>query len=146
MLPDYLYLYSCLTGSTYVCNPPVTTTDIDFMYLVYDLEETTSYLKTQGWTMCGVNEYTGKNISQWSAFRKGKINLLITDNSDYFDKFEAATELAKKRNLLNKRDRIRLFGIILGEMHNKPQSLLEWPEPIATTTINVPQTTEAFPF
>lgn len=116
MLPVHLYLTSFKTGSSYICDPPVTDTDIDEMFLVYSLEEVDLELIALGWTKCGINEYA---LNSWSAYRKENLNALITDNVDHYDKFEAATELAKKRNLQNKQDRINLFNRIVGKQHEK---------------------------
>lgn len=76
------------------------------MYYVNDLDECIVYLKTNGWKVCGGEEY---NVDMWIAFRKEKDNVILTDSIVHYNKFEAATELAKKRNLLNKEDRIELF-------------------------------------
>ena len=113
MIPEHLYLYSCPTGSYYICTPSVVDTDIDTLFLVYNLEETVEYLKEDDWCLCGKEQY--EQTSDWVAYRKGNLNVLLTDNSKYYDRFEAATELAKKRNLLSKKDRIRLFKLILQE-------------------------------
>lgn len=116
MIPNHLYLCSFPTGSNYICNPPVTDTDIDEMFYVYSLEETKVELLSDGWKECGISEYA---IGDWAAFRKGKNNALITQNKQHYDKFEAATELAKKRNLLKKEDRVKLFNLIVGKQHAK---------------------------
>lgn len=104
------------TGSSYICNPPVTWTDIDEMFYVYDLVETEQELLKDGWKKCGIAEYA---IGTWAAYRKGINNALVTSNKTHYDKFEAATELAKKRNLLNKEDRIKLFNTVVGAQHAK---------------------------
>ena len=111
MLPEHLYTSYFPTGSNYICNPPVTDTDIDFMYLVYSLEECADWLEENGWKKCGSNGY--KQLG-WISYRKGKYNLILTDDMDHYNKFEAATELAKKRNLTRKADRIALFNTIIG--------------------------------
>lgn len=118
MIPQYLYLLNFPTGSNYICDPPVTNTDIDEMFLVYDLNETHRVLTEDGWVQCGIAEYA---VDNWSAYRKGKQNALVTSSKDHFDKFEAATELAKKRNLTNKQDRVKLFNLIVGKQHAKNQ-------------------------
>lgn len=118
MIPNYLYLDSFQTGSSYICNPPVTDTDIDVMFLVYDLEETEIDLIRDGWKRCGIADYA---VGNWAAYRKENLNALVTSNRDHYDKFEAATELAKKRNLLKKEDRVKLFATICGEQHAKNQ-------------------------
>ena len=111
MIPDHLYIDSFPTGSNYICNPPVTNTDIDQMFLVYNLAEVEYELEKAGWTRCGV-EY--KTSDKWSAWRSGNNNALLTHDKTHYDLFEAATELAKKRNLLSKKDRVALFNTIMG--------------------------------
>ena len=105
-LPETCFISYFHTGSNYICNPPVENTDIDYMYYVNDLDECIAYLKTNGWKVCGGEEY---NVDMWIAFRKEKDNVILTDSIVHYNKFEAAKELAKKRNLLNKEDRIELF-------------------------------------
>ena len=111
MLPEHLYTSYFPTGSNYICNPPVTDTDIDYMYFVYSIEECTDWLEENGWKKCGSNGY--KQLG-WISYRKGKYNLILTDDMNHYNKFEAATELAKKRNLTRKADRIALFNTIIG--------------------------------
>jgi len=107
MIPSYLYMISFPTGSSYICNPPVLDTDIDVMHLVYDMEEVNKELLKDGWTLCGQDEYA---LGVWAAYRKDKLNALVTTSKKYFDKFFNATQEAKKLNLLKKEDRINLFA------------------------------------
>lgn len=117
MLPTDYYISYFPTGSKYICNPPVITTDEDWMYLVNDLDDTHLYLSSEGWVVSGVSYNTIENM--WASYRKGVINLLVTNSQDHYNKFEAATELAKKRNLLNKEDRVALFRSVVGAMVQK---------------------------
>lgn len=112
MIPSYLYIATFPTGSHYICNPPVTNTDIDQMFLVHNLESVHDYLMLSNWEVCGKEQYP---VEQWAAYRKGINNALITDEPSYFLKFHKATELAKERNLLNKEDRIKLFDEIMND-------------------------------
>lgn len=97
-----------------MCNPPVLNTDEDWMYLVHDLDETYLYLAENNWKISDASYNTVDNI--WASYRKGYINLLVTNNADHYNKSEAATELTKKRNLLNKEDRVALFKSVVGPM------------------------------
>lgn len=108
-IPAGLYYNSFPTGSNYICDPPVLDTDIDVMYWVKDLYETDKYLLKNGWTLCGNEEY---NNTGWKAYRNGKYNAIVTPVYEHYIKFYAATELAKKMNLLDKEERIELFNII----------------------------------
>ena len=119
MIPSYLYKVSFPTGSSYICNPPVTNTDVDEMFLVDDLQEVNFQLTGLGWTKCGLEEETYQDKpSHWAAYRKENMNALLTTDLKYFMDFFKATEEAKHLNLLNKEDRVALFQKILGE---KPQ-------------------------
>ena len=121
MIPAYLYTNTFPTGSNYICNPPVTNTDIDQMFLVSNLTETKEALIMDGWVICGTDkgDLYPDDYSDWLAFRKGNNNALCTNNVDYYLKFYKATELAKKQNLLNKQDRINLFSKITGRQNQK---------------------------
>ena len=113
MIPSHLYSTSFPTGSNYICNPPVTNTDIDTMYLVYNLQEAHHCLIRNNWEPCLSEDkkdtYQDLNISML-AYRQGIHNALITESEAYFLDFYKATEEAKKLNLLNKEDRIKLFN------------------------------------
>lgn len=112
-IPKELYISCFPTGSNYICNPPVEDTDIDTMYLVHNVEETDKRLVADGWTICGNNEYA---VGKWRAYRNGKYNAIVTANWDMYIRFEAATELAKKYNLLEKEERVEFFEIIVGKL------------------------------
>ncbi len=101
----------CFTGSSVICNPPVTDTDIDVVILANDPEEVKCFLEDEGWAICGSKEGYG-NDSSFTAYRKGKDNYIIVEDQAEFDRWEAATLLAQKRNLLKKEDRIKLFSHI----------------------------------
>ena len=120
MIPSYLYKVSFPTGSNYICNPPVTNTDVDEMFLVDDLQEVNFQLTGLGWTKCGLEEETYQDKpSHWAAYRKENMNALLTTDLKYFMDFFKATEEAKHLNLLNKEDRVALFQKILGEEPKK---------------------------
>ena len=126
MIPSYLYKVSFPTGSNYICNPPVTNTDVDEMFLVDDLQEVNFQLTGLGWTKCGLEEETYQDKpSHWAAYRKENMNALLTTDLKYFMDFFKATEEAKHLNLLNKEDRVALFQKILGEEPKKKKIQLD---------------------
>ena len=126
MIPSYLYKVSFPTGSNYICNPPVTNTDVDEMFLVDDLQEVNFQLTGLGWTKCGLEEETYQDKpSHWAAYRKENMNALLTTNLKYFMDFFKATEEAKHLNLLNREDRVALFQKILGEEPKKKKIQLD---------------------
>lgn len=113
-VPYALYESAFKTGSSVICNPPVTNTDEDVMFFTEDYSGLVVHLLINGWEACNSKEYEGQDGDyNWSAYRKGNLNYLITDNQDYYDKFELATNLATKLNLLEKSQRITLFTYII---------------------------------
>lgn len=136
MIPSYLYKVSFPTGSNYICNPPVTDTDIDQMFLVYDLYRAAEELDQLGWKECRSKNNNEYPTDVMLAFRLGVNNALLTDNEEYFNNFYKATEEAKRRNLLNKADRIALFEEYTGR---KKKTILK-------TVNNVPDTQIQFEF
>lgn len=44
---------------------------------------------------------------------KGDVNLIVTQDNKFYDRFMAATSVAKRLNLLDKADRIALFQAVL---------------------------------
>ena len=99
-----------MTGSAYVCDPPVTNTDEDYIILVNSVGDSCEYLLRLGFLHC--SKYP--NLAEkFVALRKGTINFIITSDEVYYIRYVAATELAKKLNLTNKSDRINLFHVII---------------------------------
>ena len=115
-LPTNLYKKSYLTGSSYICDPPVLNTDVDYIIYTETQTELFYYLVDTGWSLCGNAEYEGQG--EFTAYRKGKFNYIITSNLVYYLRYCAATELAKKLNLLNKADRVELFNWIVTGRQN----------------------------
>lgn len=108
-IPYELYETMFKTGSNEICNPPVTNTDIDYMFYTKDMNKFNSYLTNNDWTY-GSGGYENSNFHSW---KKDNFNLLLTEDINYYEKFEDATKLAKKLNLLVKKDRITLFNFVI---------------------------------
>lgn len=126
--PDKTYLgwyrESLLTGSSVICNPPPDT-DIDYLFLVGEgaVGALESRLEKDGWEIGGSlpKGRTGhRDLTEFDTFesyRKGKFNLLLTGNDEYFFRFGNATRLAKQLNLLKKEDRIALFEAVVRDKY-----------------------------
>lgn len=97
------------TGSRVICNPPVLTTDVDYIVLATTKGALVAKLvSNQGWLpSSGDPNYGGDFIS----LVKGNVNLIITDNPTFYEASHYAHKLAKRLNLLNKQDRIDLFEL-----------------------------------
>ena len=126
-----LGIFAC--GSRVTCNPPVLTTDEDWMVRVNkdDIEFINLHLEKQGFDLGGsvcIDEKTiwkGSPSRFWS-FTKGDLNLLLTCDLGFFDDFYNATFVAKELNILCKQKRVMLFQVILygNRIPLKPVSFL----------------------
>lgn len=108
-----------LSGSSFICDPPVTNTDTDYVVFVTDKKEVCQYLTENGWTFCGNEAYSNPD-NDFLAVRNGDLNYILVDDEPTFDQWEAATLLAKKRNLLDKEERIKLFRNIFKRQNKNP--------------------------
>lgn len=100
----------CRTGSYWMCNPPVTNTDIDYAVLPNKIAEgkfwywdIPRFINT--WDLGGSEPGRG----EFESWRDGKFNIILFYNELEYEKFALASKIATERNLLNKTDRIALF-------------------------------------
>lgn len=95
------------TGSRYICDPPVLNTDKDTVILVNGFLDWETALLNEGWERDG-KDY-GELRSDFTSYRKGDENYVVTEDEDFFRKFVVATEGAKEANLLDKEKRVLFF-------------------------------------
>ena len=105
------------TGSSYICDPPVTDTDEDFFVQAQnqDMDALGKELEDDGWSVTYDDpEYTIEDNREipFITARKGKQNLIIFQDDEAFIAFDKATEVAKHLNLLKKEDRVMLFQAV----------------------------------
>lgn len=98
------------TGSRYICKPAPQNTDNDTLLLVCPGYEHS--LQKEGFQH-NCNEVEYATLGDFRSWRRGVENYIITEKSEFFDKFKTATEIARVLNLVNKSDRIKLFQAIL---------------------------------
>lgn len=120
MLKDYIEIPNELwkgiyqTGSSVICNPPVTDTDVDFIISTAEETKLHKFLLSQGFKQSWEDEEEYDMESEgFTCYRKSNINLIVTTNYNWYLKWVEATKLAKKLNLLKKEDRIILFKYVL---------------------------------
>lgn len=108
-------------GSKFVCDPPVVTTDED--YLVWSSVKLDEYLRAAGFVDdAGLQQAPGSSRPTWgesdpdlrfTSWKKGDINLIVTESEEFALKHECATRLCQKFNVLGKQDRIAVYQAIL---------------------------------
>lgn len=109
-----------ITGSRYICEPPVMNTDLDVVFLVdenrekaYDILRKHKVHKVD----FSEDEYDGID-ENFSAFRLHDLNIIICRSYKFYERFKIATEIAKSFNLLKKEDRIVLFQAIIYQKYS----------------------------
>ena len=108
------------TGSNYMCDPPVTSTDIDYAILVNDTILDcgfVQYLGNLGFSIDGNDSNKkddGNNYpdSNFISMRRDNYNFIMFCNKNHYERFHLATEKCKELNLLLKGNRVALFEMI----------------------------------
>ena len=112
-------LDSAPVGSRITCDPPPVGTDRDWLVLVQP--EMWDYfcigLFNLGWSLGGSsipNEVNETPFNQrFNSYTLGEDNIIATCSPEFYQRFMAATSIAKKFNLLDKDARIALFQAVL---------------------------------
>lgn len=106
-------------GSRITCDPAPTNTDEDYIVLLNaaTFSDVQQALRDDCWQYGGsiiddeVN--TVPREDRFASFRLDDVNLVTTWSGPFYDRFLAATSVAKRLNLLDKADRIALFQAVL---------------------------------
>jgi len=113
-IPTTLFTGIYQTGSTVICSPPVTNTDIDFIICTPEMQKLHLFLIDNGFKESSKDQEEYElSDDGFACYRKKNINLILTSNKVFYKRWVLATNVAKKLNLLNKKDRIILFKAIL---------------------------------
>ena len=124
-IPDIGNLHTAITpvGSRVTCNPAPTDTDRDWLVLVTAgrFDDFADALEAAGWVVGGSRIPNEANrlasCERFNSFVKGIDNIIATESPDFHSRFLAASTLARRFNLLDKKDRISLFqGVLYGNM------------------------------
>ena len=103
-------------GSRVTCVPAPTDTDEDVLVLTDDITKFVNSCTKAGFKETG--SYAGP---AFYSLRQGEVNLIITDEEEFYDKFMLATHVCKSLNVLDKQHRIIVFQAILyGKAYGKP--------------------------
>ena len=113
-IPRDLLISSYQTGSSVICSPPVLDTDIDFVICTTSYGKLDNFLTANEFKQsCADEEEYDLESEGFECYRKGNINLIVTEDYTWYKKWVLATNVAKKLNLLKKEDRILLFKAVL---------------------------------
>jgi hypothetical protein len=98
-------------GSRVTCSPAPTDTDEDVLLLTDDKNTLIGDCIEVGfrWDSDATKSYPDSFVS----LRNGTMNLIITDDEEFFKKFMLATHVCKSLNLMFKSERITVFQAIL---------------------------------
>jgi hypothetical protein len=106
------------------CDPPPTDTDADYLVFVKTLHK---YGVLEILSLDADEENSGyAPTGERRSYRFGEINIILTFDPVFYNKFMASTALAKRFNLLDKQDRIDLFRAIRGEYPKEIDEDLEF--------------------
>ena len=102
-------------GSTFTCSPPPTDTDTDILCL---LKPNENLITTIGWLLgdewCVDGDY-GLSMS-FTSLRKGKINVILTKDPEFYTLFIKARDVCKLLNIMDKKLRCKIHKIIMKEI------------------------------
>jgi hypothetical protein len=106
-------------GSRVTCDPPPPSGDEDYLVLqtletqkaLSDILNDYSFERVGSEIQDDVNEHPPEE--RFTSYKYGDVDLIVTASSVFFDRFIAATSVAKRLNLLDKGDRIALFQAVL---------------------------------
>ena len=93
------------TGSRYVCDPPVTDTDHDWIVLDGDGSVEDWLARQQNVVFDGLDY----DDEEFNSFKLGEVNLIVMSCEDAFDRFVLATKISKLLNVQEKPKRVALF-------------------------------------
>jgi hypothetical protein len=111
--PKFILKRFELVGSRITCDPAPTDTDYDILVLVENLDQSIKVLGDE-WEIQGyMIDPSLRHENRFLSTKKDGINLIITQSEVFYERFMLATGVAKLFNLLDKKDRVRLFQFIL---------------------------------
>ena len=103
-------------GSRVTCDPAPVDTDQDFLVLVsqhFFRSGGASALEGAGFKLDNPSQHYLPECSAFNSWRRGHVNLIVTASYDFHRRFLAATQIAKRLNLMHKPDRVALFQAVL---------------------------------
>ncbi len=113
-IPNELWDGIHQTGSSVICNPPVTDTDIDYVIYTNEEDKLDTFLKCEGFKeSCYDEEEYDLEKEGFTCYRRENINLIVLNDRKWYKCWVLATKVAKSLNLRVKADRVMLFKAFL---------------------------------
>lgn len=121
LIPPHIYPWverCALVGSRVTCKPPVMDTDCDVLVLLRQEPETIEGVNFNnvyaplvglGFELGG----SGEGEDKFESWTFEELNLILTCDREFYDRFLAATTVAARLNLMDKADRKALFRAVL---------------------------------
>lgn len=105
------------TGSRVICPESCRPdSDWDFIALVEDLKSAASAVMALGFEPGGslshIEHIINSKTHPFLSFRRGEVNLMLTQNLDHYEKFCLATRVCKSLKLAKRPDRVTVFEAI----------------------------------
>jgi hypothetical protein len=101
-------------GSWQIQHPQITPKDKDYLVLIpwnKSLLSMVTLLREEGWELCGKDEYNPEEDC-FLALRKGEFNLIVTNDSAWYNLSLAAQKVCEHLRLHNKEDRVFVFETV----------------------------------
>ena len=113
LINEYLHLMAQV-GSRAICNPPPVGTDDDRLVLFIhpgDLKKAVERLEAEGW----VRDPNYNLDEEFTSLKQegNELNLILTENQEFFYKFKAAVAICKKFNVMDKETRIWVHNKVM---------------------------------
>lgn len=103
----------CLIGSAMYLDDA---NDVDFLVLTelaVPANEFAYRLVNAGWSPCSKYEVSdGSGCSPFAAVRLGNLNLIITHDTKFYERYKTAMEVCKALRLVHREDRIAVCQIV----------------------------------
>ena len=85
----------------------------DYDFLIYGVDRIPEVMSELGYKLEVGDAHYEPSEGDFNSWRKGNVNVIITDNHLFFLKFQFANNLAKARKLVKRKNRVSLFSYIL---------------------------------
>lgn len=105
------------TGSRYICNPPVMSTDVDFVvwWPEHDKNKRADTTIIDAGYRISTLEYHAHSKWDFSCFRKGNVNLIVSASEEFVMRHAVGTDFCKRNNIRDKHHRVLVHEIVRGE-------------------------------